>query len=429
MSRSSFMPALDESPTFPVGRACLDKAEIRLEGFSVRGVNALEAFHTFLNEAGLPIGDPVQRLFHATSMNRIRHPFRVGMLTGRSEGFSGSPVFSGKLEGRGSSAGILGFSFDSKMNVTRAIQAQRLIGKIGATQPRRNKSYLLQLSKSDRNWHDEYSLTKEDNVLLGHDLRFAYAMSRSPSRHFVELLSNVERAISEPLNDAAHRHNVQVGASLNYNLKGLEVYWEFSTPYPVSTVDLLAPKLQGAVNRSRTTARAVRLAQAGRLQQSRSIQIDLGLEMILRVYAKTNKRVRFEVSWGRNAIAREVSRRSALDAERLVETVDRLVARSSERLTELFSEVSPPVYATVRALTVDDLLHAVGKAHPDPAICAMILDGLRHQDRIVPEGCQPLLEAVRRLKRQNVLRVIRPYQGWYSLTSRYLTALDALRLN
>lgn len=428
MSRSRFMPELDRNPSFPIGRACIDRTEVKIDGFSIRGINALEALHSFIHEAGLPIGDPEQRLFHSTSISRLRHPFLVGTSTGRNEGVKGSPVFIGKMEGRGGSAGVLRFSFDSKMNVTRAIQAQRLIGRIDAVQPRRRGNYSLQLSKSERNWHDEYALTKEDNLLIGPDLRFSYAMSRTPSAHFLELLHNVARAISEPLREAADRHNAQAEVSLNYTLKGLEVYWEFSTPYPVSTVDLLAPKLQGAVNRSRTTARAVKLVENGRLQQSWSIQIDLGREMMLRVYAKTNKRVRFEISWGRVAIAREAGRRSELNAEGLVEAVDRLVARSSERLTELFNEMSPPVYGTVQSRTVDDLLRAVAKAHPDPAICAMVLDGLRHNDRIVPEGCQPLLEAVRRLKRQRVLRVIRPYQGWYGLTPQYAEALEALRV-
>lgn len=422
------MPELDRNPSFPIGRACIDRVEVRIDGFSIRGINALEAFHSFIHEAGLPIGDPEQRLFHSTSISRLRHPFRVGTSTGRREGFKGSPVFSGKLEGRGGSAGILRFSFDGKMNVTRAIQAQRLIGRLDTAQPRRRGNYSLQLSRSEKNWNDECALTKDDNLLIGPDLRFSYAMARAPSAHFLELLNNVERAISEPLREAADRHNAQAEVSLNYTLKGLEVYWEFSPPYPVSTVDLLAPKLQGAVNRSRTTARAVKLVETGRLQQSRSIQIDLGREMMLRVYAKTNKRVRIEVSWGRDAIAREAGRRSELNAEGLVEAVDRLVARSSERLTELFGEMSPPVYGTVRAASADDLRRAIDKAHPDPVICAMVLEGLRNHDRVVPEGCQPLLEAVRRLKRQRVLRVIRPYQGWYGLTPQYADALEALRL-
>ncbi|WP_209427417.1 hypothetical protein [Pararhodobacter sp. SW119] len=423
------MPQLDISPEFPIGRACIDRAEIRIDGFSLRGVNALEAFHTFIHEAGLPTGDPELRLFHSTSLSRLRHPFRVGTSTGKKDGYNGNPVFSGKLEGRSDNSSILRFSFDGKMNVTRAIQAQRLIGRVGTARPRRCKDFSLLLSRSAKKWSDEHALTKEDNLLVGPDLRFSYAMSRAPSAHFVELLRNVERAIAGPLNEASERYNAQAEVSLGYILKGLEVYWEFSTPYPVSTVDLLAPKLQGAVNRSRTTARAVRLMETGRLQQSRSIQIDLGRNLLLRVYAKTNKRVRFEVSWGRDAIAREVGRRSALDAERLIETVDRLVVGSSQRLTELFREISPPVYGTVDAATFDDLLRAVGRAHPDPVICAMVLEGLRHHDRVVSEGCQPLLEAVRRLKRQGVLRVIRPYQGWYGLTLRYADALESLRIS
>ncbi|MGR3525228.1 MAG: hypothetical protein ACU0CT_04425 [Paracoccaceae bacterium] len=428
MSRDNFIPAFTYNPTFSISRACIDKVEVTIEGFSLHGRSSVEALDAFIHSAGLPTNDPELRLFHSTSMNRLRHPFRVSTAAGKKEGNRGSPVFSGKLEGRGDNTSFLRFAFDCKLNVTRAIQAQRLIGRIKTTRPSRRSNYSLLLPDSELSWKDEHALTKDDNLLIGSDLRFSYAMSRPPSAHFFELLSNVEHAISAPLDEAAEQHHAQAEILPTYILKGLEVYWEFSTTHPVSTVDLLAPKLQGAVNRSRTTARAVKLPESMRLQQSRSVQLSLGKEVMLRVYAKTNRRVRIEVSWGRDAIASHVGQRSGLDAVRLLFAIDTLVARSSERLTDLFREMSPVAYGVEYSATADDLLRAIGRSHDDPVICDIVLDGLRHHDRVVPEGSPPLLEAVKRLKRQGVLRIIRPYQSWYGLTPRYVDALEALRL-
>ena len=426
MSRRLFMPPLDRNPTFPIERACIDKVEINIEGFSLRGANALEALHSYIHEAGLPVNESEQRIFHSTPVRRLRGKSFTSIAVGEG---GQRLVFGGKLDSYCSNSSNVRFSLDCKMNVTRAIQAQCLFGRLHTRRPRRRKAYSLLLSPPEKVWHDEHALLKADNILLGHDMRFAYAMAQAPSGHFEELLTNIEYAISQPLLAVSEQNNVPVETSSSYTLKGIEVYWEFTTPHPVSTVDLLAPKLQSVVNQSRTNAYPIKLLGTTRVQQSRSIQLDLGSKILLRIYAKTNKRIRFEISWGRDAIAQQVGRRSEIDRVRLMEVIDWLVSRSSERLTELFYEMSPPLYGTLEVATTDDLLRAIGAAHPDPVICAVILDGLRHYDRIVPEGSQPLLDAVRRLKRKGVLRVIRRHQGWYGITPSYAEALDALRVS
>lgn len=229
-----------------------------------------------------------------------------------------------------------------------------------------------------------------------------------------------------PLADAVQARAVQGHFEPKYILRGLEVYWEFATMHPVSTVDLLSPKLTAAVNHSRVTSRAVTLPTSEVIQQSRSVQLDLGRDMWVRVYAKTNKRVRFEVIFGSNAITAANGRLTTSNPEALTRLVDELVKRASQRMTELFREMRPPYHGTVNTKTTEDLLRAIGKSHANPDVTAQVLHGLRHFSRVAPEGDPSLLEALQRLKRQRVLRIIRPHHSWYALTPQYESALSSL---
>ncbi|WP_145693651.1 hypothetical protein [Gemmobacter caeni] len=147
--------------------------------------------------------------------------------------------------------------------------------------------------------------------------------------------------------------------------------------------------------------------------------------MWLRVYAKTNRRVRFEVSFGRDAITAANGRRRLASRAALAALTEVLIGLASQRLTELFREVSPPLLATTQATTAD-LLRAIEASHPDRNIAALVLDGLRHFRRVVPDGNPELLAAVRKLKRQGVLRIVRRQQSWYGLSAKYQSALTNL---
>jgi hypothetical protein len=100
---------------------------------------------------------------------------------------------------------------------------------------------------------------------------------------------------------------------------------------------------------------------------------------------------------------------------------------ASQRLTELFQEMSPPLFSTTQATTAD-LLREIDASHPDRNIAALVLDGLRHFRRVVPNGNPELLAALRTLKRRRVLRIVRTQQSIYGLTAQYESALNGLIL-
>lgn len=423
MSREAFLPLLTDTPEFSVSRASLDKVELRLLDFILTGENAPNALSDLIRDAEFDHQDDAPRIFRTWNPSRR---IMVDVASG-DRNFTGfMPVFTGKLVGTIPNPNRTQFSLSAKLSVTRAILAQRLMRRLDRPAIGRGP-YTLLIERSPPCWQDEYPLVNATNVLIGPDLWYSYAMSRPASAHLIELVTEIERAIVVPLVDVAQRHQVQTDASGVYSLRGAEVYWEFETPSPVSTVDLLSGKLTGVVNRSRITAQAVVLPTSEIIQQSRSVQIELGRKMWLRVYAKTNKRVRFEVFFGRDAITAANRRRRLTDHAALAALTDDLVKLASQRMTELFQEMSPPLFATTQA-TSADLLRAIDASHPDRSVAALVLDGLRHFRRVVPDGNPDLLAALRTLKRRRVMRITRRQRSVYGLTAQYESALDGLIL-
>ena len=424
MSRSEFLPSLTDTPNFSTSRASLDKVDLSIGDFLLGGENAALALHDAIRESDLYHNDHQQPMFRALNMMHLSRRVLVETASGSCSRTALVPVFTGKIFGSILRPNHVQFSLSAKLNVTRAIQAQRLMRRLDKPAIGRGP-YTLLLERHSPNWQGEYPLVDATNVLIGSDLRYDYAMSRPASAHLINLVTGIERAIVHPLLNAAQRHQADANAVGRYTLREVEVYWEFDTPSPISTVDLLSYKLTAAVNHSRTTAQAIILPVSEIIQQSRSIQLDLGQKMLLRVYAKTNARVRFEVSFGREAISRVNGRRQLAQHAQLANVIDRLVEIASQRLTDLFREASPHAYSALRATTAD-LLQAIAASHPNSHITALVLDSLRHFRRVAPQGNPELLAAVQALKRRRVLRIIRRQQSWYGMTSKYQSALEGL---
>lgn len=425
MSRSEFLPPLTDTPDFSVSRASLDKVDLRIGDFILCGQNAEIALHDAIRDAALCEDSPQYPIFRAMNMLHLSRRILVETASGYRSRAALVPIFSGKLVQSMTGPDRIQFGLSAKLNVTRAIQAQRLMRRLDKPAIGRGP-YTLLIERGSPEWHGEFPLVDATNVLIGPDMRYDYAMSRPASAHLIDLVIGIERAIVLPLFDAAQRHQVEPDAVGRYTLREVEVYWEFDTPSPVSTVDLLSVKLTAAVNRSRTRAHAVTLPVSEVIQQSRSVQLDLGQKMLLRVYAKTNARVRFEVVFGADAITKISGVRQLTQHAQLAVMIDRYAEIASQRLSELFREMSAPIYADTARATTAELLLAINAAHPNPHITALVLDGLRHFGRVVPEGNPELLAAVQTLKRRRVMRIIRRQQSWYGLTSHYESALEGL---
>ncbi|PTX46629.1 hypothetical protein IQ03_03741 [Gemmobacter caeni] len=253
MSREDFLPRLTVAPDFSESRASLDKIDLRFLDFILTGENAPTALNDMIGNAVFRHGGDGLNIFRHWSPPRR---LLVDVASGRHSRTGLVPVFTGKLVGSAAHPSRVQFSLSAKLSVTRAILAQRLMRRIDKPAIGRG-SYTLLIDRHSPTWQDEYPLVDATNVLIGPDLRYDYAMSQPASAHLVGLVTEIEEAIALPFAVAAQRHQVQGDVGGAYSLSEAEVYWEFDTPSPISTVDLLSSKLTSVVNRLCCTNRVM----------------------------------------------------------------------------------------------------------------------------------------------------------------------------
>ena len=148
----------------------------------------------------------------------------------------------------------------------------------------------------------ETSLDGNDNVLLS-EASLSFGRPEAWPIHLRRYLAKVEDELDAEFNRAANaiplsseRGHRGVSRAYYYSLKKVETYFEFTAPNPTNLVRQLQSALEsiGIGNTSRTYAFGLYTAGTGETN-ARSVMIALPGGRFLRVYAKTTRRIRFEI--------------------------------------------------------------------------------------------------------------------------------------
>ncbi len=143
---------------------------------------------------------------------------------------------------------------------------------------------------------DERSLDGNDNVLLG---RAAVSYARGGawplhlSRYWLALLARFDALFHE----AARLADLPIRFNGSFNLRSVETYWEFHINDPSSWLLEIEPTIRhlGHTNVARNFQHPEGLSTDKLTVNRRSISLRLRSGVLLRAYAKTTHRVRFEV--------------------------------------------------------------------------------------------------------------------------------------
>jgi hypothetical protein len=143
---------------------------------------------------------------------------------------------------------------------------------------------------------DERSFDGNDNVLLG---RAAVSYARGAawplhlSRYWQALLARFDALFHE----AARLADLPIRFNDSFNLRSVETYWEFHINDPSSWLLEIEPIIRhlGHTNLARNFQHPDGLSTDELTLNRRSISLRLRSGVLLRIYAKTSHRVRFEV--------------------------------------------------------------------------------------------------------------------------------------
>ncbi|WP_425098179.1 hypothetical protein [Tropicibacter sp. S64] len=144
------------------------------------------------------------------------------------------------------------------------------------------------------------------------------------------------------------------------------------------------------------------------------------------MYAKTDRRVRFEILLESTAIEKITGARGANRFQSIAQKLGDLRAHAALKLNEVLPILNqgPPTPSTATAL---QLISEIQRASPDHHLAEMVVSALVAFGRIAPLNNDPLRETVDRLKKSGLLEPIKPRSRVCIVSNQYRLPLEQLR--
>ena len=282
----------------------------------------------------------------------------------------------------------------------------------------------------DPDWfRNEFPLVNATNLIIGPWTKYAYARSRSPKIHLARYLRLVDGVIGRALSEATPENARNPSRVKHYSLQEIEIYWEYDCDSPIQFVIGALPKIRSigsAIfegNRDISDAHEI---SVGTEHQSPSIKAKIAKGTWLKLYAKTNRRVRFEILLEANIIGQTASGQTASTRAELCEKLDALTIYAAGKLNRVLPVVlAPPAPAST--LSALRLLTEINRCSRDPYLAEAIVGALVGFDRLSLYNNSPFYDVVHDLKSAGVLRTVIPHIRNYVVTDGYRHALANLR--
>jgi hypothetical protein len=317
--------------------------------------------------------------------------------------------------------------FRTQLNLTRFIQAQGLKRINWLGRPAISRRHVLEI-QPDPSWYaDEIPLAPATNIVIGPNRKYAYALKADRPDQFRLYTRLVNGMLSDVVNHAFDGSEVRAVAIPQYTLHSIEFYWEFDQPSAIDYVVGLRPQLLANSYDVTEDHYPVDLPSLQITGQSPSYKIKLTKFMSLKIYAKTNRRVRFEVSFKDDAINKfSKAKRSSDTLVGIAALLPNLAAEAARRVNILLQSIaSGPVPPSDH--TALQLLHIITREAGHPYVAETIISALVAFGRVALFRNEPLREAVHRLRDAKVLKTNPAGSSKYVVTEPYREPLERLR--
>jgi hypothetical protein len=322
--------------------------------------------------------------------------------------------------------------FRTQLNLTRFLQAQDTKRITRLDRPAVSGGHKLTI-EPDPSWYEhEIPLMPATNVIIGPDRKYAFALNENRTTQFARYAGMVDQLLTHEVAQAINRPSAQAQFLPSYTLHGIELYWEFDQQDAISYVVRLRQSLLTASRDLTEDTYPVNNPSVRVEGQSPSYNIKLTKFSSLKVYAKTNRRVRFEVSFRHDGIS-TATKVGRINGRRTHQTLDgvtallpllaSIAARHVNCLLQS-SAAGPPPPSNHTAL---QLALAITREAGHPYVAETIISALVALGRVALFKNDPLRDAVHRLKERGVLRTSPPGSPTYVVSDEYREPLERLR--
>lgn len=409
---TNYFPRLVVGSYVDPENAMLDRVELTIRGWHLvcRSDETAEILSA-MSHAIVPGAEGHANLFQTRTFNPrwTQHQLVVAG-SGRGEAPTYPyPTFSGVVHAKAGersrfiqlNSGSLDLAAMLQLNVTRSLMAQRLIRPFRGSRPCRLGSFRLAISRQPDWQTEERVFVNTDNVIIGTDHRANFAFAYPPECHLAENINAVWHTIGEAFEEAGgHWHQITQPA---VTLDQIEVYWEFADRSPLFTLGQLRQHLPRAAERlgvSRRNLDQIRFEKHG---PSECIGLTLRQGVFLRVYAKSDCRLRFEICFSAPALGKPKPQNMTTDdLQRYVAT---LRGKAADTLNRVLGTLWTLSDLSGTQATTEELERSISARFPHPMRAAALLVELCHWGNIRPKARDDLVRpGLDALVRDGVLR-------------------------
>ena len=423
--------SFDEVVSANAGRQ--DKIEIAVEhGFIMDNA---EDVGMFLHYLGSP---PVAQARTAPGafgriFNRRRSgipPFRTQEIRVRSTASQPlpPPLFSGfmKIINRRESPSIWMLHSLLSLNLTRFVRHQAIPRPATRLlQDRPNILYGFYERNLPLDHEDEFPLVDSDNWIPDDRLWSHLAAPRLWPRHLRAFLTGAATEVHNDLLRAAEHATLVIQQSHQnpFSMYSVETYWEFYEYDPIRAVRALEPLLETYAAAAVDAWDAPRHVRQERPENSRRLSIRTHTGETLKIYAKTNRRVRFEITHelsGNRPYRLSEGGHTFPVIEGAIPLLNHLAGVAAERVNDVLRHFRLHASAPNTQHTVLKFIFDVQAAFDDPNKAFQLLQILTHNGSLVVGRGTVFRTELRRLHSRGVL--YRSHRR-YSVTPPYRQAL------
>lgn len=437
-NREDFLNQLAPGVTVSARNAMIDRMQVTIGHWAYFGTeqNVKDALSDLRQATVVTAEGIVVPLFRGRTVTNL---YRDLPITFASSGFGGSsnaatPLIAGHLERVSlrnarsvrETGEVTRMVANATLNVTRFIQAQQFRRITRLSHPRLVSEYVLAIEPNDAWYTDEFPLVPATNVLIGESRKYAHALARSLAEHFRDNIETSDRLLSEALEDGADGYDVEIRRLPHFGLSEIEIYWEFDHHDPIRLVETMSPWLSRLSRELRRTREFVEDYHEHLEGQSLKIELRLAHAKRLRVYSKTNRRVRMEVILEAAAISDICGARTATALEDASRWIDLLVADAARELNEVLEGAPGDIHAIPQQTPVE-LISRIHAAVEDQHVARAMLSTLIAYGRIAPGLNDALASAKDALAGAGIIQTLRPRSRIYVIADEFAAALETLQ--
>lgn len=438
-SPDGMIPRLSFNLTVSPETARHDKISLKMEIGTIRGTTA--QIDSLRHDLGNPSHDPNltrDYLFCAPQQRgMMRPPVELRKRPFPRQGISfPPPLFAGELAfggyvGADERVSVLTLYLDA--NPTRLARFQPV------PRDREQEEMILSGDAAPSSPQGEFSLDGKDNWLLAGEQDAWHTPARW-TEHIQDCFPAIRGAVFDELLNARDA----TGGGIPHPdegsvLESCETYWEFESDNPIAHVREMLPLLADfGSNQSATEYRPPRSVRASVDGNCPSLSIEVRAGVFLRIYAKTNRRVRFEVCYDLTKNAAPLKRalpdgsgttqaRTAGNDAQLVALLLMLRPNAARIVNRALAHMSAKNSLAPSHVNETMLLLKIGRIVKNDAVAVPIAELLRTRGAIAPDGLpREMQNAIRKLKEGGVLR-FNADTGVNEPTTDYAHAVRILR--